>query len=87
MPHVQDHQAGDGGQDDDGLLVQADDVQALLGGERNPYTQHGPTAQQDHHQQRQERRQGPGENDGGERVTPQRVVQPVENTERDICEQ
>jgi hypothetical protein len=87
LAHVHDQQAGDGGQDDHRLLVQADDVQALFGGQCDEHAQHGPAAQEDHHQQRQELRQGTGEYDRREGVAPKRVVQPVENAERDVREQ
>ena len=87
LAHGGDHQAGNRGQDDHRLLVQADDVKGFFGSDCNKNAQHGPAAQQDNHQQGQELRHRAGENDGSESITPERVVQPVENPERDVGKQ
>jgi hypothetical protein len=87
LPHIHHQQPGDRGEDDHRLLVHVDDVNVFLGREGDKNTQEGPAAQQDDDQQRQELGQRAGEDDRREGVTPHGVVQPFENTERDVREQ
>ena len=84
VAEMRHQQARNRGQDDHRLLVQAHHVQALARGQRDVNAQQRPAAQQDADQQRQERRHRAGEDDAGEGVAPKRVVEPVEQAERDV---